>query len=104
MFKLETKPVFSADVNIPIPGLPPEVVKFDFKHKTGDEFDELAMSIRDDSKSIKDAVREVVVGWSAPGAEFSADTLNTCFDLFPGSPFAIFSAYRTALLEGKRKN
>ena len=104
MFKLEAKPIFTADVEIPIPGLPSERIKFDFKHKTRTEFDALAKAIRDDQKTVEEAVREIVVGWNAPGTEFTDEALNTCFELFPGSPFALFTAYRSNLIEGRRKN
>lgn len=104
MFKLEVKPVFSAEVDIPMPGAAPERVKFDFKHKTREEFDALTESIRKDESTIEDAVRSVVVGWTAPGTEYSEAALSTCFQLFPGSPFAIWMAFRTNLIEGKRKN
>ena len=104
MFKLEVKPVFSADVDIPIPGASPEKVKFDFRHKTRAEFDAMTESIRKEEKTVEDVVREVVVGWTAPGTEFSKEALDSCFQIFPGSPFAIWMSYRSNLIEGRRKN
>ena len=104
MFKLEVDPVFSADVDIPVPGKPPERVNFQFKHLSDDEFEAMAKSLRDEVRTIKELVRDIVVGWKAPGVEFDKDALDTCFKLFPGSPLAIFMAYRVALFEGRRKN
>lgn len=104
MFKLEVKPVFSAEVPIPVPGAAPEKVVFEFKHKTRDEFDEMAESVRREEITTEDFVREVVVGWKAPGIEFTKEALETCFQIFPGSPYAIFSEYRRNLIEGGRKN
>lgn len=104
MFKLEAKPIFSAEVDIPVPGAAPEKVKFDFRHKTRAEFDALTEGIRKDEKTIETAVHEVVAGWTAPGVEFSSEALDSCFQIFPGSPFAIWMAYRSNLIEGRRKN
>lgn len=104
MFKLEASPVFEADVSIPVPGGMPEKVKFEFKHKTRDQFDALAEAVKHEEMTTEDFVREVVVGWKAPGVEFTKEALETCFQIFPGSPYAIFAEYRRNLIEGRRKN
>ena len=77
MFKLEAKPVFSAEVSIPIPGCAPEKVMFQFRHSTREQFDAFADAIRNEEKTVDDVVREVVAGWTAPGVEFTPENLNT---------------------------
>lgn len=103
-FSLTPSPTFWADVEVPISGDAPEVVQFQFRHRTRDAFDAMAAKIADKTLSIDDAVRDVVVGWRVPGLEFTPDALSTCFQVHPGSPIAIWFGYRKALIEGVRKN
>lgn len=104
MFKLEADPVFPIDVDIPIPGKKAERIQIDVRHKTRSEFDALVESISAGEKTVEDVVRELVITWTAPGVDYSPEALETCFQLFPGSPLAIYVAYRSSLVEGRRKN
>lgn len=104
MFKLEVNPTFKTKVDIPIPGEKAEPVLFTFKHRTRGQFETLVKAIANGEKSIDDVLKELVAEWTYPGVDFSEEALERCFELFPGSPLAIFSAYRDALLEARRKN
>ena len=104
MFKLEVAPEFTASVDIPIPGNPSETVNFVFNHLERDEFDALAESIGAKKITLDDAVRRIVKSWTDPNVEFSAEALTKCFQIFPGSPSAIWFGYREALIQGQRKN
>lgn len=104
MFRLVASPTFTATVDIPIPGAGAEQVPFVFRHKTRDEVDALVDALKRGQSSVDDIVRDVVVEWKAKDVEFSEENLLQCFQIFPGSALAIWSAYRQALVEGKRKN
>lgn len=104
MFTKQLNPTFTAPVDIPVPGNTPDTVEFNFKVKTSETFDVLVKEVQSGDKTVKDAVREIVAGWSHPAVEFSAEKLNECFSLLPGSPLAIWKTYCNQLFEGRRKN
>ncbi len=104
MFKLQPNPTFKAPVFIPIPGDKAESVLFTFKHKTRSQLDALVKAMAEGNTQIDDVIKEIVVEWTYPGVDYSADALDQCLDMFPGSALAIFSAFREALIEARRKN
>lgn len=104
MFTKQLQPTFPATVDIPVPGNEPDPVEFTFKAKTTEAFDALVKEVQSGKKTIAEAVREIVAGWTHPAVEFSPEKLNECFNLLPGSPLAIWSTYRQQLFEGRRKN
>lgn len=104
MFTKQINPTFTATVEIPVPGNTPDPVSFTFKAKTADAFDALVKEVQSGDKTIADAVREVVAGWTHPAVEFSPERLEECFNRLPGSTLAIWAKYRQELFEGRRKN
>lgn len=103
-FKLQANPTFKALVNIPIPGEKPDAVSFTFRHKTRSQFDALITGLGNGEIIIDAAIKDIVVEWTHPGVEFSEEALGQCLEMFPGSALAIFTAFREALTEARRKN
>lgn len=103
-FKLEPNPTFKYPVNIPIPGEKADKVQFTFRHKTSTQIEDYQKGINSGEKSLKDIAREIVVEWNYPGVDYSEATLETCMEMFPGSPLAIWMAFREALFVAKEKN
>lgn len=104
MFTKQLNPTFTATVDIPVPGATPDPVNFTFNVKTAAAFDALVQAVKTGEKTVADAVREVVGGWTHPAVEFSPDKLDECFQTFPGSPLAIWAKFCQELFEGRRKN
>ena len=103
-FKLQANPTFKAQVNIPVPGEKADAVMFTFKHKTRSQIDALLTSLANGDEHIDNAVKDVVVEWTYPGVDYSAEALEQCLEMFPGSAMAIFTTYRDNLMEARRKN
>lgn len=104
MFKLQPNPTFKTLVHIPIPGDKAEAVLFTFRHKSRTQLDALVKQMADGELEFDAAVKDIVVEWTYPGVDFSPEALDQCLDMFPGSGLAIFTAFREALLEARRKN
>lgn len=104
MFTKKINPTFKATVQIPVPGQDADPVEFTFKAKTTEAFDALLLEISEGKKTLADACREVVDGWTHPAVEFSPEKLTECFSLLPGSPLAIMTTFRRSLFEGRQKN
>lgn len=103
-FKLQANPTFKATVNIPIPGEKAEAVTFTFRHKTRAQFDVLIAGLAEGGEHIDSVVKDIVIEWVYPGVDYSAEALEQCLDMFPGSAMAIFKAFSENLLEARRKN
>lgn len=104
MFKLNPNPTFKTTVHIPVPGEKAEPVAFTFRHKSRSQLDAMLKALADGEMKFDDAVKEITVEWTYPGVDFSPEALDQCLDMFPGSGLAIFTAFREALLEARRKN
>lgn len=103
-FKLDPNPTFKTAVSIPVPGEVAEKVLFTFKHKTDDEIGKYQQALSSGEKTLKDVAKEVVENWIHPGIEFNAENLDLCLNCYPGSPLAIWIAFRDALYVAKEKN
>lgn len=103
-FKLEPNPTFKTAVKIPIPGEKAEAVLFTFRHKTASQIDAYQSAIAGGDKTLKDIAKEIVIEWTYPGVDFNDEALDACMERFPGSPLAIWMAFREAYFVAKEKN
>jgi len=105
MFTLNPKPTFKVDVTISTPESS-GVIEIEFKHKGRKAlkayFDSLGEG--ENARSDKDALSELIAGWSKIDAEYSVENLETLLDNYPTAAKAIFEAYNKGLFEGKQKN
>lgn len=98
---IKAAPTFGAVVYIPIPGADPAPVRFEFKHRTRDEF----------AKFVKEGgqiegveyVLKVAVGWEFTD-EFNKKNVATLLQNYHGAEHAIAVAYIKELVGARTKN
>ena len=105
MFTLNPNPTFKADVTIPTPS-GDGVIEIEYKHKGRKALKAYYDSLSEgaETRSDKDSLSELIVGWGKIDVEYSEDALETFLDNYPAAAQAIFAAYNKALLDGKQKN
>lgn len=124
MFKLQPNSTFRTKVGIVLPGQqkPAEIeVEFKFLSRSAAQafFDGLRAQteeVRDEdgnvtgirtvreAKKDSEALAEIMVGWNGPDQDYSAESLALLIDNYPTAAFYLFDAFRSELLEAKRKN
>jgi hypothetical protein len=107
-------PVFTAPVEVPVPGQEAAEIVLRFKHKTRSQIDDFLVrsaKARSQAEDL-DLLMEIVDGWegaavvdeSGAALSFSRDALAWVIDQYAGATLAILKGYRGALLEARRKN
>ena len=103
MFKITPKNSFTAKVALSVPGeTRPQHVDVELKHLTKKGiktyFDNL------EGKSDVDALGEIMVGWSGIDVPYSAESLELLLENYPAAGAELFDAFRSELMEARRKN
>jgi hypothetical protein len=92
MLRLQASPTFKAKVGIPVPGEKRHEITVTFNHMTREAFNTF-----DFTSGEIDGLMKIVAGWDGVEAEFSRETLAQLCNVYPGSAYAIGSAFATEL-------
>ena len=101
MFKIDPDPVFTAPIDIPLPGGERKSFTGSFKHKGRAEAQAFLESAQGDDVEM---VAEILLGWDGVDAEFSRETLARLLDNYVGAGAAILEAWALGLAGGRAKN
>jgi hypothetical protein len=101
-FKLKPNPTFRAKVGIPIPGGDPELVEFEFRHRTLEGLQSWQKEC-DAGMTNRELFDSIVVGWGLTD-EFNADNSALLLQNYPGSIIAISRAYIGELTNARLGN
>lgn len=107
-------PVFTAPIQVPVPGQDAAEIHLRFKHKTRGQIDDFlrrTTKARTPGEDLE-LLLEIVDGWdgvavvdeAGAALPFSRESLAWVVDQYAGATLAILHGYRAALLEARRKN
>lgn len=102
MFKIVPKATFGVDVSISVPGAAPAVVRVEFKHLPKSALPGYFSGLQ--GKTDAEALAEIVVGWEGVDVPYSPQALATLVDNYPAAAAELFEAFRSELMEARRKN
>jgi hypothetical protein len=102
MFNLIPNPAFEADVEIPVPGKPNAVVKFQFRYKDTEELSDFSKRLVD--LNDVDSIVEVTEGWSGVDTDFSKAAVETLVKKYGGVAIPILKKYFDELMKARRGN
>lgn len=102
MFKIQPAPTFWATVSIPITGGDPEPLAVEYKHRTVDDLQEFANSMRD--RPPLDVCADMLVGWKDVDEEFSREALARLLQNYPLAADTFATQYLAAYRDAKRGN
>ena len=104
MFKIaQQNPTFRVRVAISQPGKKSAGdIEFEFLYLSKSAVRAMYESI--EGKTDAEVLSEIIVNWSGVDEPYSPDALERLIDLFPASAMDIHNAFRSELMEAKRKN
>lgn len=103
MFKINPAPSFWASVPLTVPGqAKQETIEIEFKHLSKPALKGYFEGL--EGKNDSTALGEIVLNWKGVDAEFSRDNLNSLLENYPTAAVEFFNAFRSELMEARRKN
>ncbi len=102
MFKIQPNPTFFATVQIPVTGGDPMPLEVEYKHRTVDELQAFANSMRD--RPPAEVCADMLVGWKGADQEFSPGALETLLQNYALAADALATQYLAAYRDAKRGN
>jgi hypothetical protein len=100
-FKLEVKPTFKSEIQMPLHGGDTVKLEFEFKHRTRDQLAEWAKGVA----KLKDVdlLDDVLAGWNID-EPYCRESLELLCQNFAGAPRVILDAYLGELNQARQKN
>lgn len=94
---IKANPTFTETISIPRPGGEPMKFKGVFKHRTKDQFIEMAKSAKDDLKGDVESVMDVLVDWQDMAEPFNRENVATLLQNYFSAADEIAMTYVRAL-------
>lgn len=104
LFSLDQSPNFRFEAKIPSAGADPQSLFLYGVRKSRSELTELFVTAQSQKTPDAELVAQVIVDWDNVDIDFSPEALADLCDRFPAAPWAILTAWRDALFEGRRGN
>ena len=103
MFKLQPNPTFTTKVPLSVPGeVQPTSVTVTFKHLTRPKIQSYFEGLK--GKTDTEGLGEIIVAWEGIDTPYSVESLQLLLDNYPTAAAELYDAFRTELMESRRKN
>lgn len=102
MFKIQPNPTFWAVAQIPVTGGDPVPLEVEYKHRTVDELQAFANSMRD--RPPAEVCADMIVGWKGADEEFSPTALAQLLQNYALAADTFAAQYLSAYRDAKRGN
>lgn len=103
MLKLIANPTYTETVKIPAPG-GDVTLKCEFKHFDTDAYEAMYARWQAAGTTARDALSEVMAGWSDVDAEFNLENLDKLCKNYHRAPLAIMDAFVSSLTGARLGN
>ena len=102
MFKLTPNPTFWVKTKVRIPGGEESEFEVEYRHKGREALKQYLEAIK--GREEISALAEIVAGWRGMDAEFSAASLKTLLDNYPGLAALMLGDYTIELMKARAGN